>query len=335
MGQTLGALVKLGICGLSIVAIAWAILILDGSGDVKSGSADILSLNPVPLSNTAKLENALKSLGHSEPRTYDFNGNEVAFSSRTTRKPQMRIIEEYQRAFVRQGLNEEVYMPVDRSGDPDAETREALQKRREAMMSGQIVPIEVHPNYAVMGAGMVEGQPATRAALETHLRHNDWENYESMFDGYRFIETFRDPESGSTSVTASWSRGSFDVKKHMPKRYPQRQVASPRSPVPRCLGCTRVMGFDGRANASPDELGVYGTKRDPDRVARFYDDAMHRRGWRRTDTSLLLNRVLDRAEDVRPGAAFRQYSRGESQITMSIRKTPGLDKTTVTTYQSN
>ena len=340
MSGSLFTLMKLGVCGATIVCIGWAILILGGDGDVEETSADILSVNPVPLTNTARFENSLEALGHTEPRTYDLNGNEVAFSSRTTHKKPVRLVEEYQREFVRQGLNEETYIGLPSAGSnggvgtAEDEGIEEFQTYREAMMSGQPIPLEASERHVTMGAGLIDRGVTTRRQLRNRLGSGDLASYAESFDGYRFIEAFRDPESGSTSVTAVWSRGDFDMTKNMPKRFPKKRGVNPSTDIPACIGCTRMMQFGGRANAEPNAVNIFETNIGPGRIAQFYDRAMRGRGWRPAASSRLVNEVLPYLEGVDPQTKFRQYSKGGESVLMRIRRDPTLDKTTVTTYQT-
>lgn len=338
--RSLGAVIKLGICGASILAIGWAILMLDGS-EVQEASADILSVSPAPLTNTARFEKSLKALGHGEPRVYDYNGNEVGFSTRYVRhKKPRRLLEQYQREFVRQGLNEQTYQnqpgsELDRS-DPKylEKSADAASERVEAMMSGQIVPLEVHDGYAAMGAGLITGKPSTRAQARQRLKAPKTDDFDELFEGYRMIEIFREPSSGATAVTAAWSRGDFEMKNHRPDRHADQRGVNPSLAIPSCMGCKRSVRFGGKANAKPDAVNIFETSQKPSRVVDFYDETMANRGWRRTETNQMLDRVLGGAGDVSSGTIFRQYRRANSEVSMRIRYAPSLDKTTITAYQS-
>lgn len=330
---------KLALCGASLVAIAVGI-VLFGGGEVEQSRADIFALDGAGASNTARFEDTLRSLGHTQPRSYDFNGNEVSFSTRHTRKDPRRLVEQYQRAFVRRGINQESYLGFPGSESDEGDERDEggvsteLQKRREALMSGQIVPLEIEENYVMMGGTLVSGKPQTRTAFREELREQTPERLAEMFAGYRSIEIFRDEESGSTSVTAAWSRGDFDIKKHMPEQYPRRRGVDPDPLVPACLGCLRQMRFAGRANTRPDDLSIFRSNRPPEQVARFYDEVMKNRGWRRTPTSRTLEGLLDPAGDIEGAAIFRRYQRGDRDVTISIRSHPEHNETTVTAHRN-
>ena len=339
--DTLWTLAKLAVAGASIFVIGWAILVFGHGGDIQRANADILSLSPVPLTNTAKFENSLEALGHEEPRVYNYNGNEVGFSTRYVRgMTPRRLVEQYQRAFVRQGLNEEAYLrrpgaKLDRSDPQYAQkAADATVDRAAAMMSGQIVPLEVHDNYAAMGAGLIAGMPTTRRELREELVRPEASNFDDLFAGYRMIEIFRDPSSGATAVTAAWSRGNFDMNKHRPDEQADRHRGDRSLEIPRCMGCTRTVRFSGESNAKPDAIDLFETPQIPRRVANFYDEAMADRGWVRTPENRLFDRMVEQTGEAESGTIFRQYRRGEDQISIRIRRDRSLDKTTITAYQS-
>jgi hypothetical protein len=326
------AIVKLVVCGSSILLVGWAILVFEGS-EVDPANADIVSLSPVPLSNTARFENSLDDLGHSEPRIYDYNGNEVAFSTKYTDKKSGRLIEEYQRAFVRHGLNEEsYYRTVDRNA-PDAEQKVAEQQRKQraAMLSGQPVPLAIGESYSVMGAALVAGKPDTRSELKGRLANPSTDKLQNFYQGFRLIEIFRDPSSGTASVTAAWSRGSFDLNKHEPR---QRVSQSNSDPVPSCPGCKQVMAFSGQANAAPNTVNVFGTNLAENKALEFYDRKMDQQGWERSSGGQMLDRFMSQMKGAGASPTLRRYKRGAQNVTVGVRPHPTLDKTMITTYQS-
>lgn len=160
-----------------VCAIAAAFLVLnpssqgDGGLGVESSQADVLWMTPFERTNTQKFAGALQDLGHEPPRAYDLNGNDVYFSTRTTYKSPERLVEEYQRAFVEQGLNSRMWM---QSTDQFSRLKgsEALRKRyrerSEASVNGEILPAVVRDDYMSM-TGMVfdkadgEGEGEERA----------------------------------------------------------------------------------------------------------------------------------------------------------------------------
>jgi hypothetical protein len=335
-------LLKLAFCGATIAMVAWAIVIVDGSGDVKETSADLLSLSPVPMTNTARFEEALDGLNHSEPRVFDHNGNEIGFSSRTTRKRPTRLLADYQRAFVEAGINERTYLgrpgaDVDPDKPVDDRLRAADQEalvRQEAMMSGQVIPLDIDKERVSMGSVLVEGKPQTRRALREQFKETGPKNLGELYDGYRYIVAERDEESGVTSVTAAWSRGEFDMERNRPKTGREARKLDEQTGIPTCVGCSRVTDFSGQANAVDDHVAIFGSRRDPGQLTHFYDQAMRQRGWKRTSTNRMLDSVLDYAEQAPDRLRLRQYERNGEMTTIGIRQSPGLDKSTITTYQS-
>lgn len=343
ISTTLTALLKLGLAGASLVAVAWLIVVLDGSGDVRETNADIISLNPVPVSNTARFEDTLETLGHSAPETYDYNGNEVSFSTRVSRKRPEQLLREYQEAFVRHGVNEEVYLPYGRAAWRQKQRQKAggdeapsYKKRRDAMLSGQMVPTGLTENYMSMSGGLLKGNAQTREQLNDYMQEKGFGRFEDEFAAYRQIEAFRDAVTGKTTVTASWSDESFDIKKHAETKYPKASGVNPDTTVPSCPGCIRQMRFTGKENTKPYTVNAFATDQRRDRVVDFYDRALHRRGWQRTETNRRMDQVMQ-FTDLKHARNRRllQYTNGAQFLTILVQTDPSLDKTTVTTYQTD
>ncbi len=331
--RTLWNLLKLGGCAASILVVGWAVLVFDG-GEVDEASADILSLSPVPLSNTARFENSLDALGHGEPRVYDFNGNEVAFSTRYTDDNPARVVADYQRTFVEHGLNEQAYGTRPGAEGGDDEAGGASHRQRAAMLSGQPVPLTLGENYASMGAALVADSPETRRQLERVVASPPTEEVDEFFQGFRLVEVFRDPSTGSTSVTASWSRGEFEASRHMPSEPSPGRAGRAEGEIPVCEGCLRMVDFSGEANATSNTVKLFGTDRDKRQVTRFYDRQMAQQGWQQARESQIFNRVVPFADGYDVEATVRRYKRGDESVALGIRRHPSLDKTLVTTYQS-
>lgn len=201
-------------------------------------------------------------------------------------------------------------------------------------MSGQVIPLEIQANRVTMGSVLLEGKPQTRRALRDQLAADGPKDLSKLYDGYRYIVAERDEESGVTSVTAAWSRGEFDMERNEPKTGSEARELDEQTGIPTCIGCSRVSDFSGQANAADDHVTVFGSQRDPGQLTHFYDQAMRQRGWQPTRTNRLLGRVLDYADDAPDNLRLRQYQRNGEMMTIGIRQEPGLDKTTITTYQS-
>lgn len=162
---------KLGLSVAIVWGIAWGIVTFNVEGEVDESGALIWDMSGFERSNTQKFASALKSLGHEPPRVYNYNGNDVYVSTRKTEKEPRRAVRDYQRTFVRKGLNEEVYdwMPPTKENLEKGIDNPRTQKRYEAMLSGQIIPQWVGDDYASMGGGLIKGQPETRKELDQQI----------------------------------------------------------------------------------------------------------------------------------------------------------------------
>jgi hypothetical protein len=341
---------KLALCGASIVAIAWAMLWIDARGGIDDVSASIVSLEPVPRSGDERFREALDHLGHSAPRTFDYNGNEVHFSSRTTRKSPREVLLDYQRTFVQRGINETLYrrplgsyLSALSSRETTGELDPSIVEGYEAMMSGQMVPIDLTADYASLGGGFVKGRPRTRSQAETVFeRHGRGTDFAELFEGYRFIEAFRRDDSNRTAVTAVWSGESFEVERQFPELASSRG-SSPgeetrgddsEPAIPPCSSCRRALQFDGRGADRPYAVDAYVSARPVEQVAAQYDRLMRRRGWRRTDVNRMLERIAPHAPFDGGDRPVIQYRRGETVVTLEFQSRSSRG-TAVTAFRSN
>ena len=161
-------LLRIALTGAAMVGIAAGFLVLhpsekeEGGLEVESSRADIAWMTGFEPSNTQRFAAALEQLGHEPPRVYDLNGNEVYFSTRTTRKRPEQLIREYQRAFVEQGLNSKEHLMTDRALSEqrfNPAVLGELNERAEAAMSGEILPASVSDDYLAMHGTIIENGP--------------------------------------------------------------------------------------------------------------------------------------------------------------------------------
>lgn len=141
-----------------VVAIGAAILLLhpgqEDGVEVSSSHADVLWSLPFQKSNTQRFASALEDLGHEPPRSYDLNGNEVFFSTRTTHKTPEHLLQEYQHKFVEKGVNSREWVQttdaLSRMKGSSSAIRKRFSERSEAAIDGEIVPHKVMDRYMSM-----------------------------------------------------------------------------------------------------------------------------------------------------------------------------------------
>ncbi|MFU8806831.1 MAG: hypothetical protein ACNA8W_23695, partial [Bradymonadaceae bacterium] len=287
--QSLWALSKLGLCGASIAAIAWGVIsFYPSSTMVKESEADIVSLVTFARSSTQKFASTLDALGHDAPRSYDYNGNKVFFSSKTTTQDPMEVLHEYQRVFTQRGINERPYLEAIEDGYlGDVDTAEdfarLIEERGLAMLSGQLVPSVITENHISMGGGLIEGEPTTCAEASKILEKKADEgvtDFEDLFRGFRSIDATRSEDGQRTFVTASWSDGDLDMRKHQPDHHEPVLDANPDPLVPSCPGCTRLTRFAGERAEEQYVSNIFKSPQHHSSVLEFYLKAMESRGWR-------------------------------------------------------
>lgn len=151
-------LTKLGITAAAVVGIGWGFIALNPPDDkgtptigVQETNADIFTTTFAEPTNTQKFTEALDRLGHEKPRTYDYNGNTVFFSTNFVRKAPPEVLREYQLEFVNQGVNPEVF-------SLDNLTSERRARMEDASLEGGIIPWEVSNGHFTMGGTILDNK---------------------------------------------------------------------------------------------------------------------------------------------------------------------------------
>lgn len=201
MKKALHTTLRLGLTGATVVGIGWAFLTLNppsaSSIDptqedqapislVKESKADIFGMSFAAPNRTQKFMEALDRLGHEPPRSYDANGNNMFFSTAVTHKMPEEVMRDYQREFVNQGLNTEMYThsPFELLGSEQDSVRERAFKMIDAAMKGEMIPQAVSRDHIAMGgANMLlpeeefEGKPEKQFASKTDIVTSTHERY--------------------------------------------------------------------------------------------------------------------------------------------------------------
>lgn len=296
--------VKLALCGTVIFAIAFAFAVMGTDGDVSESHADITWLSPFERSNTESFNQALSRLGHDEPRRYDLNGNTVYFSTNTTHKMPLQVMVEYQEEFVRQGLNERIFVHLS-----DAERDE----RTTTALMGGLAPLAISDDYVVL-AGVVTANGA-RDSAELLQNYADAEDRGDLFRAHRYIEISRGADSRHTSIVSSWSDEDFDYRRMIPGSDAQGQAFD--SSVPACPGCTRLTRFaddDPRVTGQVD-LAFIGPRSAEDTRA-YYHRTLSQDGWQRQESTNTIAAIEDFFGVDAPEGQSDQFHRDGQQLTL-------------------
>ncbi len=265
------AIVKLAIAGLVICAIAFTIAVVDRDGSVSETQADIFDTAFGPKPNQVRFNEALESMGHTEPQVFDLNGNNVYFSVQYEDQNPGDVMRRYQEAFVRRGLNDKVYNTLEEAaGDEGLKTR----------LTGGITPVKVGADRIVMG-----GMMTRNIALHPDDLRGDLMAVDDMelFRGHRWIEIFRQSGSDRTTVLAAWSDDDFSYEKMLPSDERLAEGRSVDPDVPSCPGCTRVNHFADKNDPGGYRSNIFVTNMGHHQMVDFYRQAMQRRGWSETE----------------------------------------------------
>lgn len=130
---------------------------------------------------------------------------------------------------------------------------------------------------------------------------------EEMFKGFQSIEIFRPEGSETTSVTAVWSDGAFDLNKALdrPQRGETRPETEGESPaVPACSTCTHINRFASKEDDEKYyETNMFSASAPPERVLTDYKQKLGRKGWKPTEAGRLLDRLIEKQYGNTPGAS--------------------------------
>ncbi len=172
--RVVGLIGRIGVTALIIVGIAAALVTFVPSSEsskglqVREANADIVWAGADAPSNTDKFERSIDALGHEPPRSYDVNGNDVEFSTRTTRRSPREVLARYQHRFAVEGLNSKAYRKGPRQL-ADSGDREAIEQRLDGRFSGEIIP-NVVSNEMVMMSGLLMGTGSESGSVDRQMQ---------------------------------------------------------------------------------------------------------------------------------------------------------------------
>lgn len=293
MGKTLRTLFKLGLTGATIFMIWLVFLVVGSAGPVQDASADIFTFSFSPKSQKDRFEESLKKHNFGKVRGYDWNGNQLYFSSMVTRDDPVQVLERMQRTFVETGVNQHAHRQafpgldgiMSNSQQVAEEAGDAHMRWSDDFFGGGVVPIGVLSDHVVMAGAESRGKASNAFDFIREQMSADG----SMMDtvrGMRFVEAFR--ENGQTRVHAIWSDDELDLR----KLHADQSGYDPE--VPACIGCNRLMRLGGQGAERDYVTTIFEGQRSPTEMIRFYDQSLLARGWVRSDR----DKLLDRAEEI-------------------------------------
>ncbi|MFP4598977.1 MAG: hypothetical protein ACLFVJ_12040 [Persicimonas sp.] len=307
-----------------IAAIAWTVGVIQPDGSIGESQADILDVSFLKLSNSAKVAHALQQLGHDEPQSLNINGNVVHFSVNHEKKRPDQLMREYQEEFVRQGLNTRVWDNHNTRGNTDEMILEG--------MTGGVIPIESTPEHVALGGVVTANDAEDDEQLLEMAKDSTPAN--EVFKGHQFIEMYWDRSKRASTVTATWSDEKFDYGKMLAGADSQQKDIDVDPLVPACPGCTRLSRVRDLDPSREYSSNSYASTRAQREMVGFYRDAMTKRGWEETDSSLVLDTIRPNVRHVGDEATLMQFSKGARFLT--VMAYPDKDgRTTVHTVMSD
>lgn len=332
--STLRVAQKIAVCAALVAAIGGAIALVGG----EDARADIAALDWVPLDKHERFVDTLRRRGMSRPRSYDWNGNTVYFSTKTTDRRPMQVLRSMQDAFVMEGVNKRTYLRApfgsQMTGGPRA-FRTGSDAYAE-LLDGGMIPMAVGRDRVVMTGVELRDGAAMPEVLDAMLA--DRSRVAQMVRRLRYVEAYRTRDSRKTVVNAVWSDGDLDMRRFTPNSSAAGAAGpSPPLDLPICPGCERKRRFAGEGG----EAGWIDTIVHGSLSARsaydFYLRELTGRGWQTSQSQRLLGAVAQRGLGpflepiLEPNGAeyFLAFARGDEHLQVLVSRAPDARHTTI------
>jgi hypothetical protein len=298
-------ILALGIVGLTGLCLA----LLGSDKAVEKSRAHIVDFRFGFEDDTEKFVNALDDMGHTPPQAYELNGNKVFFSQNLVDAEPKEVLEDYQDAFVQQGLNDRAFNSFS--------SMEMMQRTRTGLTGG-IVPVEIREDYVAMnGVLPASGADNTKELMNAY---DPTKTISETFDGYRWVEVFKTPKRGQSRVIASWSNDQFDFAKMEIPKTDLTEMDLPRE-VPLCTGCAMMNQFSDIDSSGEHETFIFTSDQTMSQLRHFYEREMKARGWEMAINTRIMDRVRRQIE-IESGQASR-LKFAKNGKTMTIGFFPG------------
>lgn len=151
---------------------------------------------------------------------------------------------------------------------------------------------------------------------------------------FRSLEATRDPKSGQTMVTASWSDEEFDMNSLLVDEYPVARKDA--DAVPLCGSCKRTWSFDGTADEELYSAHSLWSNEPVDKVSSDYIRTLTSDGWEYLDGDATLRRVFARIEPPnQTSGTILRFGRDDQYLTVSLRRDTGSRRTLISLGSTN
>lgn len=339
MSKTLWNLCKLGIAGAVIFGIGWAITVSDPEDGVKEAKADIQDFLPTQALLEQSFSKTVKTSGL-EPRPYEMNGNDVFFAVAYVEQSPEEVLDFYQDAFVKAGINDKKYTEIPQGrfertmadiAKPHDLSPEELEYDR-AMLTGGVVPVIKHSGYMAMGGIVPKAQnQKLEEIVDAWALSGQHDRMSGVMDGFRFIDARQWPGQRGSRITSVWAEEGFDASK---MANPQEEGVAPVLQTPVCMGCTLALQMKSRAPDERFRIGHFVSGRNRDDIRDFYETAMFGRGWKGADAPKAVEMARQFLGDTIPRGSIQTFSKVGSEAWIAVYDDPQLNETSVMVVES-
>lgn len=142
--------------------------------------------------------------------------------------------------------------------------------------------------------------------------------FDSQLAGFRSIEAFRDPETGSTSVTAVWTDDGFDARQAVPEKYGINPNIE--DDLVRCEDCQTTWTFGGNGSEEGYGTTLMFSNREIDVVANEYKQKLEGKGWKRAEGDIVMEKIYQRAGNPMPDKRALRFTKNGEHLRVMIGK---------------
>lgn len=344
--KTLGATLIIMLAGW--VILSWS---EDPTQGPQEAKADITSFDFAPKSKHERFLDTLREQGFERPRSYDWNGNTMFFSMKRTRDDPMHVLRDIQEGLVRHGVNKKAHLnAVQGMTQKERKSIEQVHKLSpnkkhhvinslraqldayDDFFGGGLVPTAASTDYISMLGGTSQNRTDSslgfiKERFDDYKKTGKKKPLTESFRAMRSIEAFKNEGTNFTTVTAVWSDEHLDMNKFRPDSTGSNLSVNPKIPV--CLGCTRLMRFAGEDKESKYVNNVYAGNQTVFETVKFYDIALGRRGWVRSESNRAMEVMRKLGHMPDDGTRFISYTNINNDF-LSLLVTKHIDGRTIT-----
>lgn len=158
-------------------------------------------------------------------------------------------------------------------------------------------------------------------AFKLGMLQDSSDDFAARVKGMRSIEAFYDQKSGSSVVTAVWTKNDLDLSKLDPERHGYPEDGLVRGDLPVCDTCQRAWSLGGNGEEEAFTSNIVWSKDSVERTVGAYRQLMHEQGWVEAgaETTEPLIGQLVGTPDSLEGYNLR-FEKGGAYMTLGFRK---------------